>query len=357
MAEKEASNYGGKESKGGSKNKEQMIKSDSIKKTEHFEKPALGNGYSQKLENTNSPKSQNLHSSNGNEYYYIPNTGNSSVGTELLKNLDSIKMDSYGQQSEVQKVILYQNPDMQAFQYDQQSQYWKQPQYPQQNQCMEQFQYTVYPKNTSCWCSIIPWCKFYLGYPTNPVLKQHGVHQQYVAKKDHKKSYTIVYEPNFIKRRVAHGRELFRLLEVCRTSSEYKIGFISVKYDWTETHLKLERGLNILATCKNDECALHMEGIVCPRGSFVDRNGYCTLDMELFKVICPRCKQNITPDESFGFGFYDCSFKLTYRLVSQQEHRTSVDGNSGLFYFGKFCPFREKFLFLEAQIAILSGLL
>ena len=192
----------------------------------------------------------------------------------------------------------------------------------------------------------------YQRYITQPEFNYCIVPQQYNATKDQKNPAPTQYRPNIIKEKVTKERDLFKLLEECHTSYGSEMGFFAVEYDWTEIHLKLERGLNILATCKNYKCTLGMGGVVCPRGTFTARNGYCTLDKETFKVICPKCKQSIRPDESFGLGFYECSFQLTYRLVNQPEHQTRIAGKPNVFYFGKLCPFRERFTYLEAQISI-----
>ena len=158
------------------------------------------------------------------------------------------------------------------------------------------------------------------------------------------------YKPIIIQEEVNADKNLFKLMHEYHTRVGDQIGFIRVKNNWWESHLKLEHGLNILATCLNDKCKLRFEGIVCPRGNFMNRNGYCNLDMEVFKVSCPRCKQRITQNESFGFGFYECGFRLNYRLTNQQEYQMEMEGNPTTFYFGKLCSFKERFLFLEAQI-------
>ena len=171
-------------------------------------------------------------------------------------------------------------------------------------------------------------------------------------KQQPKKSAAITYKPKVIKENANKRKNIFRILQDCYTGHYNQLGFIAVEYNWKERHLKLEQGLNLLALCKNYDCVNHIEGVVCPRGIFRDRNGYCPLDMELYKVKCPSCKQRIIPDESFGFGFYDCDFEISYKLVEQKEHRMKQEGSANIFYFRKLSVSWNLFEYLEAQISI-----
>ena len=162
----------------------------------------------------------------------------------------------------------------------------------------------------------------------------------------------IVYKPTSTEGCVNEGKDIFDILQNYYTVSNNELGFIAVTYNWKERHLKLEQGLNLLANCKNCDCENFIQGVVCPRGMFRDRNGYCPLDMELYKVKCPTCKQRITPDGSFGFGFYNCDFQITYKLVGQKEHKMRQEGRYKVFYFRKLSVSWNLFENLEAQISI-----
>ncbi|KAI6650470.1 hypothetical protein LOD99_5907 [Oopsacas minuta] len=159
------------------------------------------------------------------------------------------------------------------------------------------------------------------------------------------------YTPKITKEEVTKERNIFKMLQHCYTTHVNEIGFIQVKYNWPQRHLTLVQGLNLLVTCKNHECEQYMQGVVCPRGMFSDRNGYCPLDSELYKAKCPTCKLKITPDESFGFGFYQCSFQLTYMLMDQREYRMKLENSSKIFYFRRFSILSSKFRFMEAHIS------
>ena len=167
-----------------------------------------------------------------------------------------------------------------------------------------------------------------------------------------KQSKPKKYIPKITEEYVSENNDIFKILQNCYTVANNELGFIAVKYNWTERYLRLEQGLNLLANCKNCDCKNYIQGVVCPRGMFRDRNGYCPLDMELYKVKCPTCRQRITPDESFGFGFYDCNFQITYKLVGQKEYKMRQEGRHKVFYFRKLSVSWNLFEYLEAQISI-----
>eukprot|EP00800_Vazella_pourtalesii_P015677 TRINITY_DN4297_c0_g1_i7.p1 TRINITY_DN4297_c0_g1~~TRINITY_DN4297_c0_g1_i7.p1 ORF type:complete len:314 (-),score=36.27 TRINITY_DN4297_c0_g1_i7:161-1102(-) len=163
---------------------------------------------------------------------------------------------------------------------------------------------------------------------------------------------TTKYVPHINEEFVDEEYDIFEILQNCYTVANNELGLIAVEYNWMERHLKLEQGLNLLADCKNCDCEHFMQGVVCPRGMFRDRNGYCPLDMELYKAKCPTCKQKISPDESFGFGFYNCDFQITYKLFQQKEYRMRQEGSGNIFYFRKLSVLANLFEYLEAQISI-----
>eukprot|EP00800_Vazella_pourtalesii_P015676 TRINITY_DN4297_c0_g1_i6.p1 TRINITY_DN4297_c0_g1~~TRINITY_DN4297_c0_g1_i6.p1 ORF type:complete len:277 (-),score=29.99 TRINITY_DN4297_c0_g1_i6:161-955(-) len=190
----------------------------------------------------------------------------------------------------------------------------------------------------------------YVYYPYYPNYL-HEEEDQLVTKQL-KQSKSVTYEPKVIKEYVNEKKNLFKILQNCYTVANNELGLIAVKFNWKERHLKLEQGLNLLADCKNCDCEHFMQGVVCPRGMFRDRNGYCPLDMELYKAKCPTCKQKISPDESFGFGFYNCDFQITYKLFQQKEYRMRQEGSGNIFYFRKLSVLANLFEYLEAQISI-----
>ena len=187
----------------------------------------------------------------------------------------------------------------------------------------------------------------HLKYPNTPNLPQSVPREKQIEK-----AHTSEYVPHIIEKYVSENNDIFRILQDCYTVNNNELGFIAVEYNWKERHLKLEQGLNLLALCKNCDCDYHIEGVICPRGMFRNRNGYCPLDMELYKVKCPSCKQRIIPDESFGFGFYDCDFEITYKLVEQKEHRMKQEGSANIFYFRKLSVLANIFEYFEAQISL-----
>ena len=184
-------------------------------------------------------------------------------------------------------------------------------------------------------------------YTKTPNLPQSAPQEKQIEK-----SHTLEYVPHVTEENVSENNDIFKILQNCYTVANNELGFIAVTYNWAERYLKLEQGLNLLANCKNCDCGNYIQGVVCPRGMFRDRNGYCPLDMELYKVKCPTCKQRITPDESFGFGFYDCDFQITYKLVGQKEYKMRQEGRCNMFYFRKLSILANFFEYLEAQISI-----
>ena len=121
--------------------------------------------------------------------------------------------------------------------------------------------------------------------------------------------------------------------------------------DWTEKHLQVELGLNILATCKNVDCPFYLDGVICPRGLFPARKGHCSFDREIHKVACPICKQKIAPDLSFGIGFYGCKFELEFMLADGTEHLIPFEAVGNTFVMTKCSSYSSgPFLYLEIRI-------
>ena len=155
-----------------------------------------------------------------------------------------------------------------------------------------------------------------------------------------------------VKKEINSEEDLFSTLHSSRIVDKTGCKFIMAEYNWSEKHLRLVPGLNILATCKNIECTKHLEGVVCPRGWFPERKGYCPLDGEVFNATCPQCKKSIIPDDSLGFGFYNCSFQLTYKLHKQPKHTTEIMKKENTIYFGKYRPLNETLDILQVRMSV-----
>ena len=199
-------------------------------------------------------------------------------------------------------------------------------------------------------CTTIRWCSTQFGkymYPYNYTKQDDPL-----IKEQSKQFAPIFYKPIVTECCINEGKYIFNILQNCYSVDKNKLELIAVEYNWMERHLKLEQGLNLLADCKNCDCKHFMQGVVCPRGMFRDRNGYCPLDMEMYKAKCPTCKQKISPDESFGFGFYDCDFQITYKLVEQKKHIMIQKGSENVFYFRKLSVSCNVFKYLEGKIAL-----
>ena len=121
--------------------------------------------------------------------------------------------------------------------------------------------------------------------------------------------------------------------------------------DWREQHLQVLPGVNILAICKNYECSMYLENVICPKGLYPERNGYCSMDSEIFKIKCPVCKKRIPPDRSIGIGFFRCAFKVSYMLRASKHRSVEMKATGDSLVFAKCSkPNDEMFLYLELNI-------
>ena len=153
-------------------------------------------------------------------------------------------------------------------------------------------------------------------------------------------------------KKIYSEEDLFSFMNICRIVGKTGCKFIMAEYNWSEKHLRLVPGLNILAICTNFDCTKYLEGVVCPRGWFPERKGYCPLDGEVFNATCPLCKISITPDNSLGFGFYNCDFQLTYKLHKQPKHTTEIMKKENTIYFGKCKPAKETIDILQVRMSV-----
>ena len=143
--------------------------------------------------------------------------------------------------------------------------------------------------------------------------------------------------------------DVFSLLERTNITNANDYGYCEVV--WTERHLQVEPGLNILATCKNVDCPCYLSGVICPRGLFQARKGYCSFDREIHSVTCPICKHRIAPDISFGIGFYRCEVELDFMLTDGIECQIPIEALYNTFVMTKCCNYSSgSFQYLEIRM-------
>lgn len=120
--------------------------------------------------------------------------------------------------------------------------------------------------------------------------------------------------------------------------------------NWTDTHLQVQPGLNILAVCKNVECKFFLKDVMCPNGLYPERNGYCSFDREIHKVNCPICKQQIRVDNSFGFCFFECKFEIRYKLNDGKRGKIEKKASNNMITFAKCSSYLSGHVrYLELQ--------
>ena len=143
--------------------------------------------------------------------------------------------------------------------------------------------------------------------------------------------------------------DVFSLLE--GTNITKADGYCCCEVDWSEKHLQVEPGLNILATCKNIDCICYLKGVICPRGLFQARKGYCSFDREIHGVTCPICKQRIAADISFGVGFYRCEVVVEFMLTDGIECQIPFEALYNTFVITKCNSYSSgPFLYMEMRI-------
>ena len=136
-----------------------------------------------------------------------------------------------------------------------------------------------------------------------------------------------------IKIKVFTLKDLTSMIAATNIINGHKYG--SCEVNWTDSHLQVQHGLNILAVCKNVECKLYLKDILCPKGLYPDENGYCSFDVEIHKVKCPICKQRIRADNSFGFCFYECKFEMSYMLDDDTSDKMKMKASNNKLLFAK----------------------
>ena len=124
-----------------------------------------------------------------------------------------------------------------------------------------------------------------------------------------------------------------------------------ITVNWREQQLQVVPGVNFLATCENNECPMYLKNVICPKGLYPERKGYCSMDSEIFKIKCPVCKKRIFPDRSFGIGFFRCAFKVSYMLRASQQRSVEMRATGDTLVFAECSkPNDEMFLYLELTI-------
>ena len=136
-----------------------------------------------------------------------------------------------------------------------------------------------------------------------------------------------------------------------------KSGYKQIQVDWTERHLQVTPGVNLLVMCKNDLCEFYLNNVICPRGLYPDRNGYCPMDREMFMIKCPICKLPISPDASVGIGFYRCEFQISYMMRSAKSRSVELSATGDTLVYAKFGKANnEKFLYLDVNVGAMRSL-
>ena len=144
--------------------------------------------------------------------------------------------------------------------------------------------------------------------------------------------------------------KLFDLLT--GTDITNKLFYSRFTVDWREQHLQVVPGVNFLATCKNYECSMYLENVICPKGLYLERNGYCSMDSEIFKIKCPVCRKRISPDRSIGIGFFRCAFKVSYMLRASKHRSVEMRATGETLMLAKCSkPNDEMFLYLELRLS------
>ena len=162
---------------------------------------------------------------------------------------------------------------------------------------------------------------------------------------------TTGHHPIFDKGTTQDGKaRLFDMLAGTDISSKHCYNTITV--DWREQHLQVVPGVNFLATCKNYECSMYLENVICPKGLYPERNGYCSMDSEIFKIKCPVCRKRISPDRSIGIGFFRCTFKVSYMLRASKHRSVEMRATGETLMLAKCSkPNDEMFLYLELRLS------
>ena len=124
-----------------------------------------------------------------------------------------------------------------------------------------------------------------------------------------------------------------------------------VQVNWDDQHLQVAPGMNYLAVCKNVECKMLLKNVISPRGLFPERNGYCALDREIYRIKCPVCQKPIHPDGSVGIGFFKCKFQVSYMLKASRKKSIDSRAEGECLVFGK-CrkSSQEMFQYLDINV-------
>ncbi|KAI6650471.1 hypothetical protein LOD99_5908 [Oopsacas minuta] len=171
---------------------------------------------------------------------------------------------------------------------------------------------------------------------------------EYSTMKEFNNCYNHLQFPKIFEKKIAIER-LFRTLPSTDITDRYSYARVSV--DWSEKHLQIVPGANLLATCKNFECEFFLKDVICPRGLYPERNGYCPMDGEIYRIKCPICKQRITPDASIGIGFFRCVFKVSYMLRASKGRTVELKAAGDTLVFAKCSKFtNELFLYLDINV-------
>ena len=143
--------------------------------------------------------------------------------------------------------------------------------------------------------------------------------------------------------------KIFELL--AETDISEKFGYKRMPVDWTDTHLQVTPGVNLLVMCKNYKCDFYLKNVICRRGLYPERNGYCPMDREIFMIKCPICKLPISPDASIGIGFYKCEFEVSFMLRSRESRSIELCASGDTLVYAKCSKANnEKFLYLEINV-------
>ena len=112
-------------------------------------------------------------------------------------------------------------------------------------------------------------------------------------------------------------------------------------------------GLNFITKCRcqtmDDDFIIHRSGLI------PENNGYCNLDREIHRLICPLCRKRVPPDPWLSVGFYQCKFKVTFQTNSAKMKngpktiKGSARGNR-LKFAKCFPPGGFKYLFLDVEV-------